>query len=137
MNRYSKIWKNKIEGTISSEWSPFPGPMTLKIKEDKPSKIFISASVGFKGKPIAGDQPSSNSSLYYRILVNGEKVVEYHVPNPRKLEKLSDVSIQGVSEVPPGENTVEVHYKGCKSRGWNLQQNQAEAELSVLAVPVN
>ncbi|MCA0931828.1 hypothetical protein LCM02_05145 [Lutimonas saemankumensis] len=137
MNRYSKIWKNRVDGAISSEWSPFPGPMSMKIKEDKPSKIFISASVGFKGKPSSGYQENANSSLYYRILVNGEKVVEYHVPNPRKLEKLSDVSIQGVSEIPPGENTVEVYYKGSKSCSWNYRQNQAEAELSVLAVPVH
>ena len=57
--------------------------------------------------------------------------------NPRKLEKLSDVSIQGVSEIPPGESTVEVYYKGSKQCSWNIRQNQAEAELSVLAVPVN
>ena len=137
MNRYSKIWKNRVDGAISSEWSPFPGPMSLKIKEDKPSKIFISASVGFKGKPATMDHQNSNNSLYYRILVNGEKVVEYHVPNPRKLEKLSDVSIQGVSEIPPGENTVEVFYKGSKCCSWNYRQNQAEAKLSVLAVPVH
>jgi hypothetical protein len=137
MNRYSKIWKNRVEGAISSEWSPFPGPMSLKIKEDKPSKIFISASVGFKGKPASGDLNQPNSSLFYRILVNGEKVVEYHVPNPRKLEKMSDVIIQGVSEIPPGENTVEVYYKGSKTSAWNLRQNQAEAELSILAVPVS
>ena len=55
----------------------------------------------------------------------------------QSLVKISDVSIQGVSEIPPGENIVEVYYKGSKSSTWNLQQNQAEAELCVLAVPVH
>ena len=36
-----------------------------------------------------------------------------------------------------GENTVEVYYKGSKTSAWNLRQNQAEAELSILAVPVS
>ena len=135
MKTYNKSWKYKIEGKISTDWAPFSNPMSLKIEEDKNSTIFINACLEFSNRHKREIDKKQQGSLYYKILVNGYELVEYHVVDPSNERKSSDVSLHAVSEIPAGENTIEVYYKVSKNSSWELLGNQSKRHLSVLSFP--
>jgi hypothetical protein len=137
MKTYNKTWKHRVEGEVSADWNQFPAPMSLKIKEDKNSTIFISASLEFNNGHKREIDKKQQGSLYYKILVNGQKLVEYHVVDPSNERKPSDISLHGVSDVPAGENTIEVFYKASKNGAWDLLENQNKRHLSILSFPKN
>ena len=76
MKTYTRSWKSRIEGDMSTQWSSLPNPMSLKIKEDKKSDIFIAASLEFLGAPIDDMTKNHKGSLYYKIEVNGIPIVQ-------------------------------------------------------------
>ena len=135
MKAYSRTWKSRMEGDISTQWSSLPNPMSLTIKEDKRSDIFIAASLEFLGTPIDHKAKYHKGSLYYKIEVNGKPIVQYHVSNPRDIKKTIGVNLHAKTEVPAGENNVEVFYKVSKNGSWDLLRYQSQRQLSVLAQP--
>ena len=135
MKTYNKSWKYKVEDKISTDWTPFSNPMSLKIEEDKNSTIFINACLEFSNRHKREIDKKQQGSLYYKILVNGYELVEYHVVDPLNERKSSDVSLHAVSEIPAGENTIEVYYKVSKNSSWELLGNQSKRHLSVLSFP--
>jgi len=74
-------------------------------------------------------------SLYYKIEVNGHPIVQYHVSNPRDSKKAVGVNLHAKTEIPAGENNVEVFYKVSKKGSWDLLRYQSQRHLSVLALP--
>ncbi len=135
MKTYNKSWTQKIDGSIAKQWTQFSTPMSLKIKEDIRSVIFISANLAFNCGHKREIDKKHQGSLYYKILVNGEKLVEYHLMSPSNDSKNSDINLHGVSDIPPGENTIEVYYKASNSGAWNLLENQNKRALSILSFP--
>ncbi|MGI9532512.1 hypothetical protein [Lutimonas sp.] len=135
MNAYSKSWTQKVVSEIGKDWTQFSTPMSLKIKEDTQSVIFISANLAFNNGHRREIDKKHQGSLYYRILVNGEKLVEYHVIDPSNENKKSDINLHAVSDIPAGESTVEVYYKTSKNGAWDLLEQQNRRELSVLSFP--
>lgn len=134
MKTYTRSWKSRIEGDMSTQWSSLPNPMSLKIKEDKKSDIFIAASLEFLGAPIDDMTKNHKGSLYYKIEVNGIPIVQYHVSNPRDTKKAIGVNLHAKTEIPAGENNVEVFYKVSRSGSWDLLRYQSQRQLSVLAL---
>ncbi len=134
MKTYTRSWKSRIEGDISTQWSSLPHPMSLKIKEDKRSEIFIAASLEFLGAPVDDMTKNHKGSLYYKIEVNGKPIVQYHVSNPRDTKKAIGVNLHAKTEIPAGENNVEVFYKVSRSGSWDLLRYQSQRQLSVLAL---
>ncbi len=135
MKKYNKSWKSRIEGDISTHWSSLPHPMSLIIKEDQKSNIFIAASLEFMGAPNDEVTKNHKGSLYYKIEVNGKPVVQYHVSNPRDSKKAVGVNLHAKTVVPAGENNVEVFYKVSKNGSWDLLRYQSQRHLSVLTLP--
>jgi len=135
MNSYTRSWKSRIEGDMSTQWSSLPHPMSLKIKEDKRSDIFIAASLEFLGAPLDDMAKNHKGSLYYKIEVNGDPIVQYHVSNPRDSKKAIGVNLHAKTEIPAGENSVEVFYKVSKNGSWDLLRYQSQRHLSVLTLP--
>ena len=134
MKTYTLSWKRRIEGDISTQWSSLPNPMCLTLKEDKRSEIFIAASLEFLGVPIDDMTKNHKGSLYYKIEVNGEPIVQYHVSNPRDTKKAIGVNLHAKTVIPAGENNVEVFYKVSKSGSWDLLRYQSQRQLSVLTL---
>ena len=134
MKTYTRSWKSRIEGDMSTQWSSLPNPMSLKIKEDKKSDIFIAASLEFLGAPIDDMTKNHKGSLYYKIEVNGIPIVQFHVSNPRDTKKAIGVNLHAKTEIPAGENNVEVFYKVSRSGSWDLLRYQSQRQLSVLAL---
>lgn len=124
-----------MEGDLSTKWSSLPSPMYLTIKEDKRSDIFIAASLEFLRAPINSIKNAHKGSLYYKIEVNGNPIVQYHVSNPRDIKKGIGVNLHARTEIPAGENRVEVFYKVSKNGSWDLLRYQSQRQLSVLALP--
>lgn len=135
MRTYTRSWKNRMEGDLSTKWSSLPSPMYLTIKEDKRSDIFIAASLEFLRVPTNDIKKSHKGSLYYKIEVNGDPIVQYHVSNPRDIKKGIGVNLHARTEIPAGENRVEVFYKVSKNGSWDLLRYQSQRQLSVLALP--
>lgn len=135
MKRYIKTWKNRVEAGSSTDWTHFPNRMSLKINEDSTSTAFIAASMEFNGRKLKKERKRYNGSLYYKILVNGSVVSEYHVIDPIHAIKNTEVNLHGVSEIQPGENTIEVQYKLAKNGSWEILRNLGQRNLSVLTVP--
>lgn len=135
MNSYNKTWNNIVEGGSNSDWSHFSNPMSLKIKEEASSTAFIAASMEFNGRELKKERKRFKGSLYYKILVNGAVVSEYHVIDPLHSVKTTEVNLHGVSEINPGENTIEVQYKIAKSGSWEILRNLGPRNLSVLTIP--
>lgn len=133
MKTYNKTWKQNEEINNCNGWSQFTKPMSLKIAEEKSSKIFITASLEFSKTNQRITDQKNQGSLYYKILVNGEKLVEYHVVDRISNGKSTDVSLHGVSEIPPGENTIEVQYKVTKNGSLEFLDAQKKRHLSVLS----
>jgi len=124
-----------MEGDSECYWSRLPSPMSLKIIETNKTDLFIAASLDFLGAPIDIMTKNHKGSLYYKIEVNGEPVVQYHVSNPRDSKRAIAVNLHAKAEVPAGENTVEVFYKVSKNGSWDLMRYQNQRQLSVLASP--
>lgn len=137
MKAYNRSWGSEMEEKISAAWSEFTNPMNIKITEGTKSTVFIAASFEFTGRRQKKEILSSSGSLYYRILVNGVKVSEYHVTNLSIMNKSTEVNLHGVSEVPAGDNTIEIHYKVAKNDSWDLLRNFGQRNLNVLTMPVN
>lgn len=135
MKTYAKSWKSRIDGDFSTNWSSLPNPMSLKIIEDQKSDIFIAAHLEFLRPPIHKISKKHNGSLYYKIEVNGKPVVQYHVSNPRDIKKPLEVNLHAKTQVPAGENRVEVFYKVSSSESWDLLRYQNQRDLSVLTLP--
>jgi hypothetical protein len=135
MKTYTRTWKSRMEGDISSQWSSLPNPMSLTIKEEKRSAVFIVASLGFLGIPIDQKTKYYKGSLFYKIEVNGKPIVQYHISNPRNSKKAIGVNLHAKTEVPAGENNVEVFYKMSKNGSWDLLRYQSQRQLSVLTQP--
>lgn len=136
MNNYNKTWKNGVGDGSDSDWTHFPNPMTIKINEESSSTAFIAASMKFNGIHIKKEK-RYKGSLYYKILVNGSVVSEYHVIDPLHAIKTTEVNLHGVSEMQPGENTIEVQYKLAQNGSWEILRNLGQRNLSVLTVPLN
>lgn len=134
MTTYKKSWNSRIDGDMSTHWSSLPNPMCLTIKEDKASDIFIAASLEFLGAPMHDLSKNHKGSLYYKIEVNGKPIVQYHVSNPRDSKKPIGVNLHAKTEIPAGENNVEVFYKVSKNGSWDLLRYQSQRHLSVLAL---
>lgn len=124
-----------MEGDSENHWSRLPSPMSLKIFETNKTDLFIAASLDFLGVPIDKMTKNHKGSLYYKIEVNGEPIVQYHVSNPRDSKKPMGVNLHAKAKVPAGENTVEVFYKVSKNGSWDLMRYQSQRQLSVLALP--
>lgn len=137
MNRYDKSWKSGVEAASGSDWTHFPNPMSLKINEESTSTAFIAVSMEFNGSKIKKERKRSKGSLYYKILVNGSVVSEYHVIDPLHSVKTTEVNLHGVSEILPGENTIEVQYKLAKNGSWEILRNLGPRNLSVMTIPSN
>jgi len=137
MKTYNKSWKHKNEDVFSTNWTQFSNPMSLKIEEEKNSTIFISACMEFSNGHKREIDKKQQGSLYYKILVNDQKLIEYHVVDPSNERKHSDISLHAVSEIPAGENTIEVFYRVSKNSSWELLGNQSTRHLSVLSFPQN
>lgn len=137
MKTYNKSWEHKLEDKISTDWTQFSNPMSLKIEEDKNSTIFISACMEFSNGHKRDIDKKHEGSLFYRILVNGQKLVEYHLVDPSNQRKQSDISLHAVSDIPAGENTIEVFYRTSKNGSWELLGNQSKRHLSILSFPQN
>ncbi len=137
MKTYNKSWKHKVVGSVSDSWNQFTTPMSLKIEESKHSTIFISACLQFNNGHKREIDKKQQGSLYYKILVNGQNLIEYHVVDPSNESKPVDISLHGVSDVPSGENTIEVFYKVSKNGAWDLLKNQNKRHLSILSFPKN
>ena len=137
MKTYNKSWKHRVEDKMSSDWAQFSNPMSMKIEEDKNSTIFISACMEFSNAHKREIDKKQRGSLFYKILVNGQKLVEYHVVDPSNERKHSDISLHAVSEIPAGENTVEVFYRVSKNVSWELLGSQSKRHLSILSFPQN
>lgn len=137
MKKYSKSWKSKIEGNMSNHWSSLSEPMSLTIKEEKKSHIFISASLEFLRDSNAKMTKKNYGSLYYKIEVNGEPIVKYHVSNPIDSKKGVGVNLHAKAQILAGENNIEVFYKVSKNGSWDLLKYQGERQLSVLSLPLN
>ena len=135
MKTYTKSWKSRIEGDISTHWSSLPNPMSLNIIEDKKSSIFIAAHLEFARPPIHNTSDNHQGSLYYKIEVNGKPVVQYHLVNPRNSKKALEVNLHAKTEVPAGENRVEVFYKVSNKGSWDLLRYQNQRDLSILTLP--
>ena len=135
MKSYTKSWKSRIDGDISTHWSSLPNPMSLNINEDKRSDIFIAAHLEFLRAPIHKIEKKHNGSLYYKIEVNGKPIVKYHVSNPRGSKKSMDVNLHAKTQIPAGENRVEVFYKVSKNGSWDLLRYQNQRDLSILILP--
>lgn len=135
MNSYNKTWSNIVEGGSDSDWTDFPNPMSLKIEEVSASTAFIAASMEFSGRELKKERKRYKGSLYYKILVNGTVVSEYHVIDPLHSVKTTEVNLHGVYEMHPGENTIEVQYKLAKNGGWEILRNLGPRNLSVLTIP--
>ena len=136
MKKYYKSWKSRVEGDSENHWSRLPSSMSLKIIETNKTDLFIAASLDFLGAPIDRMTKNHKGSLYYKIEVNGEPIVQYHVSNPRDSKRAIGVNLHAKAEVPAGENTVEVFYKVSKNGSWDLMRYQSQRQLSVLALPV-
>ena len=137
MKSYNKSWKQKVEDKISTDWASFSNPMCLKIEEDNSSTIFISACLKFNNGHKREIDKKQQGSLYYKILVNDQEIVEYHVVDPSNDRKHSDISLHAVSQIPAGENTIEVFYRVSKNSSRELIGNQSKRHLSVLSFPQN
>ena len=124
-----------MEGDSEKQWSRLPSPMSLKIFETNKTDLFIAASLDFFGVPMDKMAKNHKGSLYYKIEVNGEPIVQYHVSNPRDSKKLMGVNLHAKAKVPAGENTIEVLYKVSKNGSWDLMRYQSQRQLSVLALP--
>jgi len=135
MKTYNKSWKQKVEDKISTDWTSFSNPMSLKIEEENNSTIFISACLEFSNQHKREIDKKQQGSLYYKILVNDQELVEYHVVDPSNDRKHSDISLHAVSQISAGENTIEVFYKVSKNSSWELLGNQSNRHLSVLSFP--
>ncbi len=135
MKQYSKSWNSRVEAEPTNTWARLSNPMSLKIQEETKSAIFIAASLEFSRSPKEKEMKGHKGSLYYKIEVNGEPLVQYHVPNPRGTNNAVGVNLHGQTEIPAGENTIEVFYKISKNGSWDLMQNQSQRQLSVLAFP--
>ena len=137
MKNYTKTWKNIVDGGSSTDWTHFPVPMSLKINEESTSIAFIVASMEFNGREIKKERKRYTGSLYYKILVNGLAVSEYHVIDPLHAIKTNEVNMHGVSEIQAGENTIEVQYKLAKNGSWEILRNLGPRNLSILTIPSN
>lgn len=137
MKAYNRSWRNEMEEKISTAWSDFTSPMHIKISEGTKSTVFIAASFEFTGRQQKKERYNSSGSLYYKILVNGVKVSEYHVTNPSIMNKSTEVNLHGVSEIPAGDNTIEIQYKIAKNDSWDILRNFGQRNLNVLTMPVN
>ncbi len=135
MRAYTKSWKSRIEGDISTHWSSLSNPMSMNINEDKKSNIFIAAHLEFLRPPIHKISKNHQGSLYYKIEVNGKSLVQYHVSNPRDSKKALEVNLHAKTEVPAGENRIEVFYKVSKNGSWDLLRYQNQRDLRVLTLP--
>ena len=89
-----------MEGDSECYWSRLPSPMSLKIIETNKTDLFIAASLDFLGAPIDIMTKNHKGSLYYKIEVNGEPVVQYHVSNPRDSKRAIAVNLHAKAEVP-------------------------------------
>ena len=137
MKAYNRSWGIEMEENISTAWSDFTNPMNIKITEGTKSTVFIAASFEFTGRQQKKERHNSSGSLYYKILVNGLKVSEYHVTNPSIMNKTTEVNLHGVSEVPAGDNTIEIQYKVAKNDSWDILRNFGQRNLNVLTIPLN
>ena len=137
MKAYNRSWESEMEEKINTTWSDFTNPMHIKITEDTYSKVFIAASFEFTGRQQKKVGHNPSCSLFYKILVNGVKVSEYHVTNPSIMNKSTEVNLNGVSKVPAGDNTIEIHYKVAKNDSWEILRNFGQRKLNVLTMPLN
>lgn len=135
MKQYSKSWNSRVEAEPTNTWARLSHPMCLKINEKTKSAIFIAASLEFSGSSKGKGLKGHKGSLYYKIEVNGEPLVQYHVPNPRGTNRAVGVNLHGKTEIPAGEHTIEVFYKMSKNGSWDLMQNQSQRKISVMAFP--
>jgi hypothetical protein len=136
MNSYQKSWLNDFETSINKEWVGFQKPMSLKLSADKKSRVYISANLKFNKKQV-NNSKTPQGSLYYKILVNGKCVNEYHVSNPLYQKTSTGVSLHASTYVFPGNTTVEVQYKVSKNGSWALLNNLGQRELNILSVPLD
>lgn len=136
MKKYMKSWSNELRASVSEHWSSLPNPMKLEIKEKQTSDLFIAASLEFFGPPNQVDHTGPNGSLYYKITVNGETLVKFHLRTKKRgVAKKIDINLHGRTTVPGGKNTVEVLYKSSGNRSWELMNYQNQRQLSILAYP--
>lgn len=135
MKTYMKSWKNQIEDKLEKKWTQFSNPMRLKISENVSSKIFITASLEFSGIPKRKPTEHQRGSVFYKILVDNQKINEYHVVDSSRLDNPPDVNLHGTSIIPAGEHTIEVCYKLSKNSSWTFLGNQNQRRLSVLSLP--
>ena len=135
MKKYVRTWNSKLNTGSNMNWASLSNPMCLKITEDKKSDIFIAASLEFSGLSPEKLHRAKIGSLYYKIEVNGEPLVQYHVSNSRINQKTNSVNLHGRTQIPPGENTVEVFYRASENSSTELLKYQKYRELSVLTFP--
>lgn len=135
MKEYKKSWKSKIGGEICHDWSRLPKPMSLTINEDHKSQLFIAASIDLFRGPGGRISNNQNGSLHYKIEVNGNPIIQYHLSKPREAKKNMAVNLHANTEVPAGENNIEIFYKASKNGDWDLYNYQSEQHLSVLSLP--
>ena len=135
MKTYVKSWKNQIEDKPEKKWSQFSTPMSLKVNEDVNSKLFITASLEFSGIQKRKLEQNHRGSVFYKILVDDQKVNEYHVIDSTNFDNPLDVNLQCSSIIPAGEHTIEVCYKLSKDSSWTFLGNQNQRQLSVLSFP--
>lgn len=124
-----------MEGDMSTSWSSLPESMTLTIDEEKKSDIYIAASFDFTGASVNKMTKNHQGSLFYRIEVDGEPVVHYHVSNPRDSKRPLGVSLHAKASLKAGSHTVEVFYKVSKNGSWDLLKYQNQRQLSILTYP--
>lgn len=135
MKKYSRSWTGKIEGEISNHWTSMSEPMSLTIKEEENSKLFIAASLEFLRAPNTKKAKNKYGSLYYKIEVNGKPIEKYHVSNPIDSNKGTGVNLHAKTQILAGENNIEVFFKGSKNASWDLLKYQGKRQLSVLTLP--
>ena len=136
MSSYQKSWLNDFESRINKDWVGFEDPMSLEISEPTKCKVYISACVKFTKNSELRRSIIHHGSLYYKILVNGESVNEYHVSDPLYHKKMTGISLNASTDVSAGNTTVEVQYKLSKNGSWALLNNQGKRELNILSVPL-
>ena len=130
-----KSCKNEIEDKLERKWTQFSTPMSLKINEKVNSKLFITASLEFSGIQKRKPTEHQRGSVYYKILVDNQKINEYHVVDSSRLYNPPDVNLHGTSFIPAGEQTIEVCYKLSKNSSWSFLGNQNKIRLSVFSLP--
>ena len=134
MKSYLKSWG---KGTVSNSgkgWMRFKEPMQLSVQENSYSTLFISASLEFEQlKKIKSNKHPG--SVFYKILVDGDTVSEYHLSAPRFNHKKLDVNLSAKTEITEGSHTIEVYYRPAQNSSTDLLRNQICSVLNVLSVP--